>query len=214
MNPLSKGQTHAVARKSPRPSGESSDPYRDRGSERGWQEHPDQRKSIHLCVNPSTRPGCICKNHPFNWEALSPIAAGREVLRLTEEHLKRRQSFAVETTLSGQNYLKMMRYARGIGRGFEVTLIYIGTESVEINLARIAERVRAGGHNVPEIDVRRRYLRSLDNLPLAVKNADHVLLFDNSHEQGYQLVGVLSRNKCEWFSPLPSWVAELKATFA
>jgi hypothetical protein len=50
----------------------------------------------------------------------------------------------------------MMQYARGIDRGFEVVLIYIGTERVEINLARIAKRVLGGGHNVPEMDVRRR----------------------------------------------------------
>jgi predicted ABC-type ATPase len=38
----------------------------------------------------------------------------------------------------------------------------------------------ANGHNVPEIDERRRYLRSFENLPLAIKNADRVLLLDNS----------------------------------
>ena len=52
---------------------------------------------------------------------------------------------------------------RGVDRSFEVVLIYIGTESVEINLARIAKRVLGGGHDVPEIDVRRRYLRSLQS---------------------------------------------------
>ena len=36
----------------------------------------------------------------------------------------------------------MMQYAGGIGQGFEVVLIYIGTERVEINLARVAKRVR------------------------------------------------------------------------
>jgi hypothetical protein len=61
------------------------------------------------------------------------------------------ESFAVETTLSGKSYLHMMQYAKGIDRGFEVVLIYIGTESVEINLARIAKRVLGGGHNVPEM---------------------------------------------------------------
>ena len=161
---------------------------------------------------PVLDPDTFAKTIRSSGTTISPIAAGREVLRLTEEHLKRRQSFAVETTLSGKNYLRLMRYARDTSRGFEVTLIYIGTGSVEINIARIAERVRAGGHNVPEVDVRRRYLRSLENLPVAAKNADHVLLFDNSHQQGYQLVGILSRTKSDWFSPLPSWVAELKAT--
>jgi hypothetical protein len=48
---------------------------------------------------------------------LSTIAAGKEVLRLTKEHVERRESFAVETTLSGKNYLQMMQHARGIDRG-------------------------------------------------------------------------------------------------
>ena len=95
-------------------------------------------------------------------------------------------------------------------RGFEVVLVYIGTDSVEINLARIAKRVLGGGHNVPEVDVRRRYGRSLQNLPLAAQRADHVLLFDNSTEQGYQLAGIISQPEAQWFDPLPLWAAPLK----
>jgi predicted ABC-type ATPase len=144
---------------------------------------------------------------------IAAIGAGKEVVRLAKEHLERRESFAVETTLSGKNYLQMMQYARGIERGFEVVLIYIGTESVEINLARIAKRVLAGGHNVPEVDVRRRYVRSLQNLPIAAGNADQVLLFDNSHELGYQPVGLLGRSVHRWFSPLPVWAVELQMKF-
>ena len=144
---------------------------------------------------------------------ISTIAAGKEVLRLAKEHLKRRESFAVETTLSGKNYLQMMQYARGLERGFEVVLIYIGTESVEINLARIAKRVRAGGHDVPEIDVRRRYLRSIQNLSVATGIVDRVLLFDNSNDLGYQPVGLLSRGSHRWFEPLPVWAAELRKRF-
>jgi predicted ABC-type ATPase len=145
---------------------------------------------------------------------ISTIAAGKEVLRLAKQHLKRRESFAVETTLSGKNYLQMMQYARGIDPSFEVILIYIGTESVEINLARIARRVLAGGHNVPEMDVRRRYLRSLQNLPAAAGNADRVLLFDNSDDLGYQPVGLLGRSLHQWFNPLPVWAAELQTRFS
>jgi predicted ABC-type ATPase len=51
---------------------------------------------------------------------LSALAAGKEVLRLAKEHLKRRESFTVETTLSGKTYLQMMNYARTENLGFEV----------------------------------------------------------------------------------------------
>jgi predicted ABC-type ATPase len=145
---------------------------------------------------------------------ISAMAAGREVLRLAKEHLKRRETFALETTLSGKNYLRMMRYARDVDQGFEVVLIYIGTASVEINLARIAKRVRTGGHDVPEMDVRRRYLRSLQNLPAAAGIADRVLLFDNSDDLGYQLLGVFGRGLHQWFHPLPVWAVEFQKRFS
>jgi predicted ABC-type ATPase len=95
-----------------------------------------------------------------------------------------------------------------------VVLIYIGTESAEINLARIARRVLAGGHNVPEMDVRRRYLRSLQNLPAAAGIADRVLLFDNSDDLGYQPVGILGHGVHQWFRPLPVWTAERQTRFS
>jgi len=92
----------------------------------------------------------------------------------------------------------------------KVVLVYIGTETVEINLARIINRVLVGGHDVPESDVRRRYQRSLKNAPIAISRADHVILFDNSTEQGYQLVGVIDQGQNEWLEPLPKWAIGLQ----
>ena len=64
--------------------------------------------------------------------------------------------------------------------GFKIALIYIGTTSVEINVARVARRVIGGGHDVPEADIRRRYERSLANLVIAAPRADFMIVFDNS----------------------------------
>ncbi len=89
--------------------------------------------------------------------------------------------------------------------GSEVVLVYIGTENVEINLARIRNRVLAGGHDVPESDVRRRYQRSFENLPIAMQRADHTIVFDNSTEEGYRLVAVLGPSGSQWFQPVPDW---------
>lgn len=135
--------------------------------------------------------------------AAFPIAAARQVLASAREHISRAESFAVETTLAGKHYLQMMADARI--RGFEVVLVYIGTENVEINLARIRNRVLAGGHDVPESDVRRRYQRSFKNLPIAMERADHTILFDNSTEEGYRLIAVLGPSGNQWFEPVPDW---------
>ena len=132
-----------------------------------------------------------------------PIAAARRVLESAKDHITRSESFAVETTLSGKHYLRMMVDARN--RGFEVVLVYIGTENVEINLARIKNRVLAGGHDVPESDVRRRFQRSFENLPIAMERADHTILFDNSTEEGYRLIAVLGPSGSQWFEAVPDW---------
>ncbi len=134
-----------------------------------------------------------------------PIAGARQVLKSANDHLNRGKSFAVETTLSGTHYLRMMLDAHR--RGFEVVLVYIGTDSVEKNLGRIRDRVLAGGHDVPEMDVRRRYQRSLANLSVAVKRADHTILFDNSTEEGYRLIAILSPTENQWLNPRPVWAS-------
>jgi len=75
------------------------------------------------------------------------------------------------------------------------------------NLARTKNRVPAGGHDVPEGDVRRRYQRSFKNLLSGANRADHTILFDNSTEEGYRLVAVLGPSEKLWFEPIPIWAA-------
>jgi predicted ABC-type ATPase len=154
---------------------------------------------------PLLDPDAIANTLQATTSMLPPVAAARQVLKSAAEHLARSESFAVETTLSGKNYLQMMLDAKA--RGFEVRLVYIGTENVEINLARIRNRVLAGGHDVPEKDVRRRYQRSLENLPVAIERADDSILFDNSTSDGYRLVAILGLTGNRWFEPKPSWAA-------
>lgn len=65
-------------------------------------------------------------------------------------------------------------------RGYAVELIFVGIDNPQTNIERVSERVAAGGHYVPDDDVRRRYTRSMENLPRAVASADRVTVFDNS----------------------------------
>jgi len=88
---------------------------------------------------PILDPDAIARTIQSTITASSAITAGRQALQIAKQ-LHDQKSFAVETTLSGKNYLQMMLDARNLG--FEVVLVYIGTETVEINLARIINRVR------------------------------------------------------------------------
>ena len=62
-----------------------------------------------FAASPLLDPDAFANTLRSSGTGISAIAAGKEVLRLAKEHLKRRESFAVETTLSGKNYLQMMQ---------------------------------------------------------------------------------------------------------
>ncbi|MEI6788393.1 MAG: zeta toxin family protein [bacterium] len=115
---------------------------------------------------------------PFD-PALAMVEAGRLVLREIDKSIRAGGSFSFESTLSGKTYLKVIQDAKT--RGYTVHLFYVWIPDVELGLARIRDRVQNGGHNVPENDVRRRFLRTLINLfdhyrPLV----DSLHFFDNS----------------------------------
>jgi predicted ABC-type ATPase len=80
----------------------------------------------------------------------SPIDAGRSVLEMAEGYLKSGSSFLIETTLSGNTYLRMMARAKELG--YLVVLLYVGTADVSINIQRVKIRVLKGGHDVPVED--------------------------------------------------------------
>ncbi len=137
---------------------------------------------------------------------LSEVAAGREATRLIADRLAVGADLLVETTLSGKNALRLMATAKA--RGYDVRLLYVGTEDVAINVARIARRVMAGGHDVPEKDVIRRYGRGLANLTAALARADEVAIFDNSSEGGPTVVARGLRCDLEYVVPEPRWLSD------
>jgi len=138
----------------------------------------------------------------------SDIEAGKKVLRRAEELIESNQSFTVETTLSGSTYLRMA--ARAKDAGFLIAVIFVGTNSVEINIERVKARVQKGGHDVPEADQRRRYPRTLANMKKLLPLADLVVILDNSSQQGYSLVTAGHRGFMHWYEPIPEWARHLR----
>jgi len=133
------------------------------------------------------------------------VAAGKQAIRLARDYLKNNQSFAVETTLAGSTYIKMMQQAKQ--QGYELNFIFVGINHVDTAIRRVAERVRSGGHNVPEEDIRRRYKRSLANLPIALQLADNAIIFDNSTNLGHQIkLTIENRKITQQFESLPEWL--------
>ena len=65
-------------------------------------------------------------------------------------------------------------------KGYGIALVYVGIEGERLAIQRVKERAEEGGHDVPEPDVRRRYRKSLDHIPVALSRVDHALFYDNS----------------------------------
>ena len=87
--------------------------------------------------------------------------------------------FALETTLSGRAYA--VRIRRWQARGYRVAIVYLRPPDVEYAVARVAQRVAEGGHDIPEAVIRRRFARSRANfLELYRDVADEWQAYDNS----------------------------------
>jgi len=90
------------------------------------------------------------------------MQAGRRMLEHIDVLTEARAEFMIETTLSSRNYAK--RIPRWQANGYSILLIYLRLADVNVSLDRIRRRVAAGGHDIPELTVRRRFHRSLVNL--------------------------------------------------
>jgi predicted ABC-type ATPase len=107
------------------------------------------------------------------------IRAGRLMLEEIASHVRRRESFAFETTLSGRRYATLIPKWQQIG--YEVALIFLWLPKVEMAVERVRERVRQGGHDVPEQVIRRRYEAGWRNFNRVYKRlVDHWFLYDNA----------------------------------
>ena len=96
---------------------------------------------------------------PFQPEKAS-IQASRYMITKIRYLLKRQRDFGIETTLATRTILKTVKMAQEAG--YTVTLLYFWLKSPELAIERVKARVEAGGHNIPEETIRRRYIVGID----------------------------------------------------
>ena len=100
--------------------------------------------------------------------------------RLLERAIAERLDFALETTLGANTIPKLLSAAADSGS--EVRIWYAGLDSVERHIERVRARVRRGGHDIPEEDIRRRFDNSRLNLIYLMPKLAALLAYDNSKE--------------------------------
>jgi predicted ABC-type ATPase len=134
--------------------------------------------SLAATVEEIVRPDEIAETLAARPLSARNAAAGRLAIRRIQTLFRERRSFAVETTLAGRRYPQLL--VRAKSEGWSTGIIYVGLVTVDLAIERVRERVSRGGHDVPPMDVRRRYERSLINLVRITKFVDRLVILDNS----------------------------------
>lgn len=136
------------------------------------------------------------------------ITGGKIAINRINDCLSKGVNFTQETTLSGVRTLKTIKRARELD--YFIRLYYIGINSAEESVSRIANRVRKGGHNISSDDVERRFAKRFDDLLLVLPHCNEVCFFDN--ENGFVEVAdyrngtlrITTDNTPDWLSALSS----------
>ena len=134
------------------------------------------------------------------------IEGGKKSIELIDECLEKGICFTQETTLSGHRILNTVKQA--FEKGYYIRLYYVGLNSVEESLVRIENRVKKGGHNIPDSDVKRRFNKRFEDLTAILQYCDEATFFDN--ENGFVAVAEYKNGEILQKGSLkPKWLEEL-----
>lgn len=122
-----------------------------------------------------------------------------------EEQLRKKENFCFETVLSTDRNLKLLQRAKDAG--FFIRCYYVLTADPQINVARVASRVAAGGHDVPVDKIVDRYDRALELVQELIPVCDICHIYDNSGDAPYRIFKK-RKSQC-WYCTKPHlWLKE------
>lgn len=115
------------------------------------------------------------------------IQAGKAMLNRLNELAENRENFAFETTLASRFFANWITHLKKEGYFFHLTFILL--DAPDLAVARVCERVKLGGHSVPEDTIRRRYTAGLKNFFNLYKPiADSWKMYDNTDINNFTLI--------------------------
>jgi len=113
---------------------------------------------------------------------VAAVKAGRLMLEQISAYVRKGESFAFETTLSGRTYARQIPQWQAMG--YRVKLIFLRLTTVEIAISRVQLRVREGGHKVSEDVIQRRFKAGLHNFEMVYRDiVDEWVVYDNSSDE-------------------------------
>lgn len=111
-------------------------------------------------------------------QCCTDLEAAQIATSLREKFIEENRDLTFETVLSTDRNVDLIKKAKD--KGYKIEVIFILTNSADINVQRVKNRVKTGGHDVPEEKIRNRYTRSLNNISKILKIVDRLHIFDNS----------------------------------
>lgn len=117
---------------------------------------------------------------------------------LLERAINTQVNYAFESTLGGTTIPELLRRAAA---SHDVRVLFVGLDSPDRHIARVAARVRTGGHDIPEAKIRARFTSSRANLIALLRVLASLRLYDNSIEVAADETSV----------PLPKRLLEMEA---
>lgn len=158
--------------------------------------------------------------NPDEMAKLAPVGvnplvwSGREMRRQIDDKISALRSFSFETTLSGNNHQHIIEKCKAAG--YSIAVHYVLVSDVELAIQRVINRVRLGGHDVPETDQRRRYGRSLENASDLFKTCDEAFVYLNDSSEPHKFLAEYKNGSCVYLDvPLymqmkhPNWLPSL-----
>ena len=134
------------------------------------------------------------------------LAGGKAALRKIGAGIEKGISFTQETTLSGRKTEATAKQVKELG--YHVRLFYIGLDTAEESLSRIANRVKRGGHDIPQDDVVRRFAGRWEAVAKVLPYCDEAEFYDN--DNGFVLVAEYRNGEIRTVgSRHPLWLMEL-----
>ena len=130
----------------------------------------------------------------------------KKSMALIEECLEKEICFTQETTLSGRKTLDTIK--RAIDKGYSIRLYYVGLDTMEESLLRIANRVKKGGHNIDTDAVSRRFDKRFEDLIAVLPYCKEATFYDN--DNGFATVAKYKNGELQPVGQVyPKWLAEL-----
>lgn len=146
---------------------------------------------------------CQGRTIRFSPESINSYSVAAFADFLRNAYLKRGISFTTETVFSHPSKLKLIRHAGRLG--FRIYLYFVATDSPELNVARVEQRVVSGGHDVPREKIIERYFRCLDNFYGALHSAYRAYFWDNSTREMQFFAELKPDRSLEIVGGTPNW---------